>query len=440
LIFNFHLTLGISKRLSLDSSSTEKKVALGITGGIAAYKAAEILRGLQRAGCTVRVGMTKRACEFIQPLTFRALSGAHVIVDDYAPDNPDPIAHITFSQTVDLFLIAPATANIIAKLANGIADDFLTSTYLACTAPVLIAPAMNSSMWHHPATQRNIERLRADDVVVIEPNEGEMACGAVGPGRLSEPERIVATALEILQNPQRGTVEDLAGEHILITVGATREAIDPVRFLSNNSSGRMGFAIAAAAKQRGANVTVVAGTTSANPPREVEVIRANSAEAMHQAVMANLSKASIFIGAAAVADYRPVKRSPDKIKKTERSLSLELERTPDILSDVAAAKQEGLLVIGFAAETGNVLGNAREKLGTKNLDAIVANDVTQKGVGFDTETNEVTIITRDRKAPIHVPLMAKTTVADIILDEIVRLRARIKPALQSVTRRSRKIQ
>ena len=184
----------------MDSSFTEKKVALGISGGIAAYKAAEVLRGLQRAGCTVRVGMTRRACEFIQPLTFRALSGSHVIVDDYAPDNPDPIAHITFSQTVDLFLIAPATANIIAKLANGIADDFLTSTYLASTAPVLIAPAMNTSMWHHPATQRNLERLRADGVFVIEPDEGEMACGTVGPGRLSEPERIVAAALEILQD------------------------------------------------------------------------------------------------------------------------------------------------------------------------------------------------------------------------------------------------
>jgi phosphopantothenoylcysteine decarboxylase/phosphopantothenate--cysteine ligase len=233
----------------LDSSFTGKKIALGISGGIAAYKAAEVLRGLQRAGCTVRVGMTKRACEFVQPLTFRALSGAHVIVDDYAPDNPDPIAHITFSQTVDLFLIAPATANILGKLANGIADDFLTSTYLAATAPVLIAPAMNSSMWHHPATQRNLKQLRADGVYIIEPDEGEMACGSVGPGRLSEPERIVAAALEILRNSGQGSPKNLAGEHVLITVGATREAIDPVRFLSNNSSGRMGFAIAEAAKK-----------------------------------------------------------------------------------------------------------------------------------------------------------------------------------------------
>ena len=422
----------------MDSSSTEKKVALGITGGIAAYKAAEVLRGLQRAGCTVRVGMTKRACEFIQPLTFRALSGSHVIVDDYAPDNPDPIAHITFSQTVDLFLIAPATANIIGKLANGIADDFLTSTYLACTAPVLIAPAMNTSMWHHPATQRNLKQLRADGVFVIEPDEGEMACGTIGPGRLSEPERIVAAALDILENSQKESARDLAGEHLLITVGATREAIDPVRFLSNNSSGRMGFALAEAAKQRGAKVTLIAGVTNTPPPRNVEIVRAHSAAEMHVAVMDDLAKASIFIGAAAVADYRPVKPSPEKIKKTESSLSLELERTPDILRDVADAKQDGLLVIGFAAETENVLQNAREKLSAKNLDAIVANDVSQDGVGFDSVTNEVTIISRDRNAPIHVPLMAKTNVADIILDEVVRLRARVKPSTQSVMKGPRK--
>ena len=419
-------------------SSDQKKVALGISGGIAAYKAAEVLRGLQRAGCTVRVGMTRRACEFVQPLTFRALSGSHVIVDDYAPDNPDPIAHITFSQTVDLFVIAPATANIIAKLANGIADDFLTSTYLASTAPVLIAPAMNTSMWHHPATQRNLERLREDGVHVIEPDEGEMACGTVGPGRLSEPERIVAAALELLQSTETA-IQDLAGEHLLVTVGATREAIDPVRFLSNNSSGRMGFAIAGAAKNRGARVTVVAGSTNVPPPVDVSVISVSSAAEMHEAVMKALPGATIFIGAAAVADYRPVQSSKRKIKKSQASLSLELERTPDVLQTVANSKQDGLLVVGFAAETDNVLANAREKLKSKNLDAIVANDVTQSGAGFDSVTNEVTIISRDRKAPIHVPLIAKTNVASIILDEVVRLRARLKPTtLVRSQRRPRK--
>jgi phosphopantothenoylcysteine decarboxylase/phosphopantothenate--cysteine ligase len=419
---------------------TEKKVALGISGGIAAYKAVEVLRGLQKAGCTVRVGMTKRACEFIQPLTFRALSGSHVIVDDYAPDNPDPIAHITFSQTVDLFLIAPATANIMGKLANGIADDFLTSTYLASTSPVLIAPAMNTSMWHHPATQRNLRQLRSDGVHVIEPDDGEMACGTIGPGRLSEPERIVAAALEILQSSEKESARDLAGEHVLITVGATREAIDPVRFLSNNSSGRMGFAIAEAAKRRGARVTMVAGVTSTVPPNDAVLVRVNSAAEMHAAVMSELSDASVFIGAAAVADYRPVERSSQKIKKTQSSLSLELERTPDILREVANVKQEGLLVIGFAAETENTLAYAREKLTAKNLDAIVANDITQNGVGFDTVTNEVTIISRDRKAPIHVPLMAKTNVANVILDEVVRLRTRVKPSasLRPVLQRTRK--
>jgi phosphopantothenoylcysteine decarboxylase/phosphopantothenate--cysteine ligase len=368
--------------------------------------------------------MTKRACEFIQPLTFKALSGSHVIVDDYAPDNPDPIAHITFSQTVDLFVIAPATANIIAKFANGVADDFLTSTYLASTAPVLIAPAMNTSMWHHPATQRNLRQLRSDGVHIIEPDEGEMACGTVGPGRLSEPERIVAAALDILRNSGPEGAQDLSGEHLLITVGATREAIDPVRFLSNNSSGRMGFAIAEAGKRRGARVTVIAGATSVPMPEKVSVIRAYTAEEMFSAIQQQLSDASVFIGTAAIADYRPTTSSLQKIKKTESSLTLELERTPDVLSEVAGARHEGLLVIGFAAETENVLANAREKLQKKNLDAIVANDVTRAGVGFDSVTNEVTIISRDRKAPIHVPIMPKTNVANIILDEVVRLRAR----------------
>ncbi|MBC7929538.1 MAG: bifunctional phosphopantothenoylcysteine decarboxylase/phosphopantothenate--cysteine ligase CoaBC, partial [Rubrivivax sp.] len=239
-----------------------RRVALGVSGGIAAYKAVEVLRGLQRAGCAVRVGMTKRACEFVTPLTFRAISGAHVVVDDYAPDNPDPIAHITFSQTVDLFIVAPATANIIAKFANGVADDFLTSTYLASNAPVLVAPAMNTTMLMHPATQRNLARLRADGVRIVEPDAGEMACGTIGPGRLSDPQIIVAAALDLLKERQ-ARARDLAGERVLITSGATREEIDPVRFISNHSSGRMGFALAEAARARGAEVTVVAGATSA---------------------------------------------------------------------------------------------------------------------------------------------------------------------------------
>lgn len=409
---------------SSDGPALNKKVALAISGGIAAYKAAEILRGLQRAGCTVRVAMTRRACEFIQPLTFRALSGSHVIVDDYAPDNPDPIAHITFSQTVDLFLVAPATANLIAKFANGIADDFVTSTYLASSAPVLLAPAMNTVMWQHPATVRNLEKLRADGVHIINPDEGEMACGTFGPGRLSEPELVVSAALEILQ--ANGAQRDLSDERILITVGATREAIDPVRFLSNNSSGRMGFAIAEAARIRGAQVTVIAGNTSAAAPLDIQLKRVSSADEMHAAVVQELPKATVFVGAAAVTDYRPVAVSKQKLKKGESSLTLQLERTADILNEVSAARHNGLLVIGFAAETENILNNAQEKLRSKNLDAIVANDITREGVGFDTPTNEVTIISRDGNAPIHVPLMAKLKVADIILDEVARLRARTK--------------
>ena len=399
-----------------------RRVALGVSGGIAAYKAAEILRGLQRAGCAVHVAMTKRACEFITPLTFRALSGSHVIVDDYAPDNPDPIAHITFSQSVDLLLVAPATANIIAKFANGVADDFLTSTYLASNAPVLVAPAMNTTMWNHPATQRYLSRLRADGVRVIEPDAGEMACGTVGPGRLSEPERIVAAALEILRAAQSHTERDLAGEHILITAGATREEIDPVRFLSNRSSGRMGFALAEAARSRGAAVTVVAGATNVEPPAQVEVLRAVSAEEMRAAVMSKIPDTTIFIAAAAVSDYRPQLRAANKLKKSLERLTLTLEPTPDILAEVSAAKRNGLLVVGFAAETDDVLKHARVKLERKSLDAIVANDVTRDGAGFDTQTNVITILTRNGEAPIELPLMSKLDASHRILDEVVNLR------------------
>jgi phosphopantothenoylcysteine decarboxylase/phosphopantothenate--cysteine ligase len=407
---------------SQERGFTGKRVALGVSGGIAAYKAAEILRGLQRAGCTVRVAMTARACEFITPLTFRALSGSHVIVDDYAPDNPDPIAHITFSQSVELLLVAPATANIIAKFAGGVADDFLTSTYLASNAPVVVAPAMNTTMWNHPATQRNLRQLRADGVRVVEPDAGEMACGTIGPGRLSEPERIVAAALELLRETERHASSDMTGERVLITAGATREELDPVRFLSNRSSGRMGFALAEAAQARGAEVTVVAGVTNAEPPANVKLVRAHSAEEMRAAVMKEISGATVFIAAAAVSDYRPTERAANKIKKSGESLTLTLEPTPDILAEVARAKQNGLLVVGFAAETNDVLKHAREKLERKSLDALVANDITRKGAGFDVETNIITIITRASDAPIELPLMPKLDASHRILDEIARLR------------------
>ena len=397
-----------------------KRVALGVTGGIAAYKAIEVLRGLQRAGCDVRVAMTRHACEFVQPLTFRALSGSYVLVDDYAPDNPDPIAHITFSQTVDLLIVAPATANAIAKFANGVADDFLTSTYLACTSPVLVAPAMNTTMWEHPATQRNLAKLRADGVHILEPDQGEMACGTFGPGRLSEPEWIVSAALEILNGQQQRT--DLAGEHILITAGATREPIDPVRFISNRSSGRMGFALAQAARSRGAEVTLVAGVTTVGPPNNVRLIRTSTAAEMHRAVLDNISNATAFIAAAAVADYSPVQPSSNKIKKTSEIIELKLERTADILREVAQSRRNGQIVIGFAAETEKVEAYAREKLISKQLDAIVANDVSAPGAGFDSENNAMVIIFREKAETVDVPLMSKVDAAHRILDEMVKLR------------------
>jgi phosphopantothenoylcysteine decarboxylase/phosphopantothenate--cysteine ligase len=403
--------------MSETNQPVKAKVALGVSGGIAAYKAVEVLRGLQRAGCGVRVAMTKRACEFIQPLTFRALSGSHVVVDDYAPDNPDPIAHITFSQSVDLFVIAPATANIIAKFAQGIADDFITSTYLASTAPVLIAPAMNTTMLEHPATQRNLAQLRADGVTIVEPDAGEMACGTVGPGRLSEPEQIVNAALELLKARSK---RDLDGERMLITVGATREAIDPVRFISNRSSGKMGFAIATAAHSRGADVTVVAGLTTVPAPSGIKLINVRSAAEMAAAVQQEVKNASVFIAAAAVADYRPKNVAEQKIKKSDQTITLTLERTADILAQVAASRTNGLIVIGFAAETENLLANAQQKLSSKNLDAVVANDVSRTDAGFDTPTNAVTIVTKDKV--IELPLMPKAAVADRVLDVASELR------------------
>jgi phosphopantothenoylcysteine decarboxylase / phosphopantothenate---cysteine ligase len=407
--------------VSSDSQTptTNYNIALGVCGGIAAYKAVEVLRGLQRAGCVVRVAMTKRACEFIQPLTFRALSDSHVVVDDYAPDNPDPIAHITFSQTTDLLIVAPATANMIAKFARGIADDFLSTTYLACSAPVLIAPAMNTTMWEHPATQRNLDQLRADGVYIVEPDAGEMACGTIGPGRLSEPDRIVAAALEILASSGK---KDLSGERIVITVGATREEIDPVRFISNRSSGRMGFALAEAALKRGAEVTVLSGVTTVSPPAGVKIVQALSADDMSRAAASETKNASVFIGAAAIADYRPTERASEKIKKSQESLIVKLEPTPDVLSQVAAARSNGMLVIGFAAETENVVDNAIQKLKTKKLDAIVANDVSRADSGFDVSTNAVTIITKNG-GPIELSVMSKREAANRILDVIVSLRS-----------------
>ena len=427
--------------VNLSMSENKKyRIGLGVTGGIAAYKAIEVLRLLQKADCDVRVAMTKHATEFIQPLTFRALTENYVLVDDYAPENPDPIAHINFSQNVDLLLIVPATANILAKFANGIADDFLSSTYLASNAPVLVAPAMNTTMWNHPATQRNIEQLKNDGVYFIEPVAGELACKTVGTGKLEDVENILAQALRLLGESQESRVKrkngeksldsrfstlDLKGEKILLTVGGTREAIDPVRFISNHSSSKMGFAVAEAARKRGAEVTVICGVTTAEPPADVKVIRALSAEEMFQAVMQELPETSIFIGAAAVADYRPKNIADTKIKKTNQNfLTLELERTPDILSNVSKNRRNDLLVVGFAAETNDVVAYAKSKMEKKNLDLVVANDITQQGAGFNSDTNIATILTRENE--FDLPIMPKRELADKILDEVVKLRHQIK--------------
>ena len=430
-------------------SENKYRVGLGVCGGIAAYKAIEVMRLLQKQNCEVRVAMTRHATEFIQPLTFRALTENYVLVDDYAPENPDPIAHINFSQNIDLLLIVPATANILAKFANGIADDFLSSTYLASNAPVMVAPAMNVTMWNHPATQRNIEALRRDGVYFVEPVAGELACKTVGTGKLEDVENIAAQALRLLdyklqitdyktagvetesskdESPENLKSEisnlksqDLNEEKILITVGGTREAIDPVRFISNHSSGKMGFAVAEAAAKRGARVTVVCGVTTVEPPAGVEVISAVSAEEMFRAVMENLPNASVFIGAAAVADYRPRDVADAKIKKTNQDiLLLELEKTPDILSNVSGNRHDGLLVVGFAAETNDVVPYARAKMQRKNLDLVIANDITQKGAGFNSDTNIATIISHESET--ELPLMSKRDLADKILDEVIKLR------------------
>ncbi len=419
----------------------EKKfrVGLGVSGGIAAYKAIEVLRLLQKQNCDVQVAMTRHATEFIQPLTFRALTEKYVLVDDYEPNNPDPIAHINFSQEIDLLLIVPATANTLAKFANGIADDFLTSTYLASTAPVMVAPAMNVTMWEQPATKRNIERLKNDGVYFVEPISGELACKTVGTGKLEDVENIARQALNLLvQSPKSKAqsqlkktqdsglrTQDLKGENLLLTVGGTREAIDPVRFISNHSSGKMGFAMAEAARERGADVTIVAGKTSVKPPENVKVLKGISAEEMFQVVMKELRNSTIFVGAAAVADYRPKEIVTSKIKKQNKdSLTLELEKTTDILSNVSKNRHEDLLVIGFAAETDNVIDHARSKLKKKNLDMVIANDITKIGAGFNTDTNIATIITKGNE--LDMPLMSKRELADKILDEVVNLRQKAK--------------
>jgi phosphopantothenoylcysteine decarboxylase / phosphopantothenate---cysteine ligase len=392
------------------------RVTVGISGGIAAYKAAELVRALQRQALDVHVVMTEAACKFVQPLTFAALSGHKVITSLWDDDSSDQngIEHIGEAQWTDALVVAPATANILAKFAHGIADDFLTTMYLATTAPVLIAPAMNVNMWEHAATQANLETLRQRGVRVVEPGAGSLACGMVGVGRMAEPEAIADAVLGAL-----GRRHDLAGEIVLVTAGGTREALDPVRYLGNRSSGKMGYALAEAAQSRGARVILISGPSALHPPAHCEVLRVTTAEQMRQAVLARMEESTLIVKAAAVADYRPVAFSQQKLKRTG-PLTLELAPTEDILAEVVRRRRPGQLIVGFAAETGNLMANGRAKLVAKGADAIVVNDVAGEGVGIDSDLNAATFLTPT--TAIEMPEMPKRKLADRILDEIVALR------------------
>ncbi|MGD0955459.1 MAG: bifunctional phosphopantothenoylcysteine decarboxylase/phosphopantothenate--cysteine ligase CoaBC [Candidatus Acidiferrales bacterium] len=396
------------------------KILVGVTGGVAAYKAAELVRRLQQEKLEVQVVMTRSAQEFITPLTFAALTGQKVITEmfgrgDATPANVESaIEHIAVAQRIDLLLVAPATADILGQFAQGIAGDFLSTLYLATKAPVIVAPAMNVNMWEHPATQENLATLRARGVHVVNPDEGYLACGMTGAGRLAGTEAIVEKVRTVL-----GLRRDLESQTVLVTAGATREDIDPVRFLTNRSSGKMGYALAEAAARRGARVVLVSGPTDLRVPEGIDWIPVRSTEEMRSAVRERVAEASIIVMAAAVSDYRPAAAQSQKMKRGGERLVLELEPTPDILAELGREKGARVLV-GFAAETVNISENARGKLARKGADMIVANDVTQQGAGFDTDTNIVTLFLRDgREVPL--PKLSKVEVANRIFDEILAL-------------------
>lgn len=409
------------------------KVALGVSGGIAAYKAAELVRLLQDRGVRVQVVMTRAAQEFVRPLTFAALSGEKVITDLFGSGADEPnidsaVEHIAVAQSIDALVVAPATADVIAKFAHGQANDFLTTLFLATTAPVVVAPAMNVNMWENAATQANLQTLRARGVTVVEPDSGYLACGMVGPGRLAANESIVTAVLKAL-----GASPDLAGETVLVTAGPTREPIDPVRYLGNRSSGKMGYAVAEAALRRGALVILISGPTSLKPPSAAEFVPVKTAREMRDAVMASLERATIVIKTAAVADFTPIRTAEQKLKR-KGPITLELEPTPDILAEVAARKGERI-VVGFAAETNDALENARKKLESKSLDAIVLNDVSRPGIGFDSERNAVTLITP--AGAENVPEMSKWEIAHRVLDAVVEIKAARTAKMGSTSREPR---
>ena len=394
-----------------------RKIVLGVTGGIAAYKSADLVSRLRHLGAEVHVIMTKNATEFVAPLTFQTLSANQVVVDTFAAPEYWNVEHVALARLAEVFVIAPATANILAKMAHGLADDMLSTTVLATKAPVLVAPAMNTGMWTAEATRENCETLRRRGVHFVGPDSGMLACGDSGTGRMSEPEMIVR-AIDALLNRKR----DLQGRKVLITAGGTRERLDPVRFLSNDSSGKMGFALAEAARDRGAEVTLVYGSVSVALPEGVRPIGIESALDLYEVMLREAPGQDMIIQAAAVADYRPARKAAQKIKKKDgAALTLELTENPDVARAVGEIKKPGQILVGFAAETNRVTENAREKLAKKNLDMIVANDVTREGAGFNTDTNIAALITREGIQ--ECPLQSKRELADVILDRMLALQA-----------------
>jgi phosphopantothenoylcysteine decarboxylase/phosphopantothenate--cysteine ligase len=391
-----------------------KNILLGITGGIAAYKSADLVRRLAAKGAHVHVVMTRHAGEFITPLTFQTLSRNRVISDLFDPFPGGEVAHIVLAEKADVFLIAPATANVIAKLAHGIADDMLTTTALAVQSPILVAPAMNTRMWENPVVQDNVSRLQKKGVHLIAPESGSLACGYEGKGRMAEIDVILDEVFDVL------TPKDLAQETVLVTAGPTREFFDPVRCITNRSSGKMGYAMARVARRRGAQVILVSGPTELPPVRNVRLFSVESAREMRKVVMDNFKKASIIIKAAAVSDYRPGRTVREKMKKSKAALSVELEKNPDILYELGRIKRQRCL-IGFAAETSNVISSAKAKLDRKNLDLIVANDVKQPGIGFGADYNEVKLIDRGGKVEA-LPRMEKEELASRILDRAIEIK------------------
>jgi len=397
------------------TSLAGKKIVLGVTGSIAAYKAVELLRELVKAGASVKVVMTESAQRFVAPLTFATLSRQEVMTDLFTLDYDAKIRHIAATEGADLLLVAPATANVIGRFARGLADDLLTNLFLASTRPVLLAPAMDADMYRHPAVQENLERLRTWGVRIVGPAEGELASGMWGPGRLAEIQEILKAVTEILQ-----PTNDLAGEVVIVTAGPTHEPIDPVRYLTNRSTGKMGYAIAQEAANRGAQTILVSGPTALTAPRGVEVIQVETALQMRAAMLDHLPKATVVIKAAAVSDYRLSKPSTSKLKKSEKSHTLELVPNPDILKEIGAQKG-ARIVVGFAAETGDLLRQAERKLKEKNLDLIVVNDIGAEGAGFSHDTNVVSILDLDGGVE-ELPLLPKRQVARRILDRVVLLR------------------